>query len=175
MVANTDNIQLGPATVVFSGTLGGIAYDALDLGAFTDEGVELTVNTDVVEVTTDQTGTAPAKVFVAGQSATVTTPMQEEQFDQLYLGLVGAVSGTGNRIDFGRSAGFDILANWSGQLTITPLNSARSKYILHKCSPTGEVSISFNSADATVVNLEWRVTPDTTKDDGKRLGFRESQ
>lgn len=174
-MANTDNIKLGPATVVFSGTLGGVVYDALDLGAFSDEGVTLTVTTDVIDVATDQTGTAPAKSFIAGQFASVTTPMLEEQFDQLYLGLVGAVSGTGNRIDFGRSAGFDIVDNWSGQLTITPLDTARDKYVLLKAIPTGEVSVSFNTTDATVVNLEWRVLPDTTQTDGKRLGFRVSQ
>ncbi len=174
-MASTSNIQLGPAVVTFSGSLGGVSHDALDLGAFSDEGVSLTVTSDNIDVPTDQTGTAPAKVFLGGQSATVTTPMLEETFDSLYLGLVGAVSGTGNRIDFGRGAGYDILTNWSGQLTITPTNAARDKYVLRQCVPTGEVSVTFNSADATVVNLEWRVLPDSSLTDGTRLGYRESQ
>jgi hypothetical protein len=174
-MANVNNIKLGPATVTFSGSLGGITHDALDLGAFTDDGVSLTVSSDNIDVPTDQTGTAPAKVFLGGQSATVTTPMLEETFDSLYLGLVGAVSGTGNRIDFGRAAGYDIVDNWSGQLTITPLDSARDKFVVHKAVPTGEVSVTFNSANATVVNLEWRVLPDDTQTDGAKLGYRESQ
>lgn len=174
-MANTNNIQLGPAVVTLSGNLGGQTYDALDLGAFSDEGVVLAVTSDSIDVPTDQTGTAPAKVFLGGQTATVTTPMLEETFESLFIGLVGAVSGTGNRIDFGRGAGYDIVTNWSGQLTITPTNAARDKYVLHKCVPTGEVSVTFNSSDAAVVNLEWRVLPDSSLTDGTRLGFRESQ
>lgn len=174
-MANTSNIKLGPAVVTLDGSLGGISYTAFDLGAFSEDGVTLKVTTDTIEVPTDQTGTAPAKVFLAGQFAEVTTPMLEETFDQLYLGLVGSVSGTASRIDFGRSAGYDILANWSGQLTITPLDTARFKYILYKCVPSGEVEISFNTQGATLINVTWKVLPDTTKVDGKRLGYRVAQ
>jgi hypothetical protein len=174
-MANTNNIELGPSTVVFSGTVGGLSYNALDLGAFTEDGVTLTITDDFVEVPTDQTGTAPAKIFLGGQSATVTTPLLEEAFDQIYTALVGSVSGTGNRIDFGRSAGYDVLANWSGQLTITPLDSSRPKWVLYKCVPGGQKSFNFNSSNPTVLNVEWRALPDTTKNDGKRLGYRVSQ
>lgn len=175
-MANSSNIKLGPAVVTFSGSLGGVSHDALDLGSFSDEGVTLTVTTDNIDVPTDQTGTAPAKVFLGGQSATVTTPLLEETFDSHYLGLVGAVSGTGNtNIAFGRSAGYDILDNWSGQLTVTPLDTTRPKWTLFKCSPTGALNVTFNSSDAAVVNVEWRVTPDDTKSDGERLGLREPQ
>ena len=174
-MANSDNIYLGPAVVTVSGSLGGITYDGFDLGSFTSDGVTLTVSTETVDVTTDQTGTAPAKVFLGGQTATITTPMQEETFDNLYMGLPGAVSGTNNRIDFGRAAGYDITSNWSARLTITPINANRDKWEFYKCVPAGDVSPSFNSSGETVVSLEWRALPDTSLDDGKRLGYRESQ
>jgi len=174
-MANTNNIQLGPATVAFSGTIGSIAYTSLDLGAFTTDGVVVSITDDVVEVATDQTGTAPARIFLGGQTATVTTPMSEEVFDQTYLSLVGSVSGTDNRIDFGRSAGYDVGTNWSGQLTITPTDATRDKWVFYKCHPIGEKSFNYNSTSETVLNVEWRITPDTSLDDGKRLGYRSSQ
>jgi len=174
-MATVSNINLGPSTVTFSGTLGGISYDALDLGAFNEEGVTVTVTTDGIDVATDQTGTAPARVFLGGQSATVTTPMLEETFDLTYLALVGAVSGTGNRIDFGRKAGYDIAENWAGQLEIKPIDATRDKFVLHSCIPTGEVSAVYNSTDPYLLQVEWRALPDTTLADGKQLGFRSSQ
>lgn len=174
-MANNENIALGPAEVTFSGTIGGVVYDNFDLGVATDDGVTITFTNDVVEIATDRTGTQPAKIFSSGQGATVTTPLLEEVFDTFYIAQVGAVSGTGNRTDFGRQAGYDQTNNWSGRLIVRPIDTTRDQYEFYKATPTGEKSLTHNSNGATVLNVEWRCLPDSTLEDGKQLGYKRAQ
>ncbi len=170
-MANNNNIRLGPANVTFSGTLGGVSYTNLDLGASSTDGVTIAFSSDVINVSTDRTGSAPARVFLAGQGAEITTNLIEETFDNIYLSVPGAVSGTGNRIDYGRSAGYDLVANWAGRLIITPLDTSRRKFEFYSCTPAGNPQFNYNSADPFVLTLVWRAVPVGTLADGKQLGY----
>ena len=174
-MANSENIALGPAQVTISGSFGGQVFEDFDLGLATDDGVTITLTAPTIEVTSDRSGTEPEKIFSTGQSATIATPLLEERFETFFLAQAGTVSGTGNVAKFGRSAGFDQTNNWSGRMIVKPLDPTRPQYEFFKVTPTGDKSLTFNSAGATVINVEWQALADRTLPDGEQLGIRKPQ
>lgn len=174
-MANTQEIALGPARVLFTGVLGGITHTDLDLGAFSSDGVTITLSTDLTEISTDQSGTKPAKQFLGGQDATITTPMLQENFDNFFISQIGAVSGTGNSITGGRIAGFDVSNNWSGSLKVIPVDTTRDQFEFYNVTPNGDRALQYNTTDATLLNVEWRALPDFSRTDGDLLFSRTSQ
>lgn len=173
-MANLDNVFLGPSLVTISGAAGTLTFTNEDLGAFSTDGTSIVFTNDTIPVATDQTGTVPAKIFLAGQGATITTPLLEEDVRKLGVGLVGSVV-TSERIDFGRAAGYNITDNWVFQMRITPLDTARKFWHFYRVVPAGEVTLAYNSTTPTILNLVWTALPDTTKTDGQRLGYSDDQ
>lgn len=175
MPVNNDQIYAGPADVLISGTVGGIAYNMYNIGASTPDGVTINLTQRFLEVGTDRTGEDPARIFLSGEGATITTPLSQEAFDQFFIGYPGAVSGTGNVITAGRDVGYDVAANWSVKLFVRPVDTARPEFEFFKVVPTGEKSLSYNTQGATVLNVEWRALKDSDRSQGQQLFKRRPQ
>ena len=75
------SLELGPCQVLF-GTAGAEA----DLGK-TEGGVIINFGTDVVDLTSDQYGTAPEEQVITGQKATIVIPLADITLDNLAIAL----------------------------------------------------------------------------------------
>lgn len=143
----------------------------LDLGA-TSEAVELSFETQTVDITSNQTGGIISSQIYIGSSASISMSLLEltkERFDL----LVGEVTGdsvspnSGTKIaGYGESRLFQSLDDLGGQLIVhpirLPISDRSSDVIFWKCAPKPS-SLNFDGQSPQVMAVEFTAYLDQTK------------
>lgn len=155
------SLELGPCGVFF-----GTAAAEVDLGK-TEGGVVVTFATDIVDLTSDQYGTAPEDQVVSGQKATIACPLADISLDNLAIALnqsnkaIGADSGV---------AGSNIVGT---KLSTKAQSLLLKKYVdgsvsadtqdhlrFPKAAPSGNFDYSFTKDGQRIITLTLTAYPD---------------
>lgn len=148
-----------------------IEGNGLDLGA-TSEGIELAMETQVVDITSNQTGSIIASQIYVGSSATLTLSLLEVTKERFDL-LVGQVTGdsltpmSGTAVTgYGESRLFKSLDDLGGQLILHPIRLPESDYssdvVFWKSAPKPQ-SLNFDGTAPQVMAVEFTAYLDLSK------------
>lgn len=177
-VLTIENKYMGePATADTAGNSGftvtnTIAGSGMDLGK-TSEAIEVSIETQVVEIKSNQTGELVADEIMQGNAATISLTLIETTTERLALimgeGAGGSLTpGSGTEVvGFGESKLFDSLADEAGMLILHPVrlaSSDRSRDVtLWKTAPKPQ-SINYNGTAPQQLVVEFKGYLDAGKD-----------
>lgn len=143
-----------------------------DLGP-TSEGIELTTNTEVVDITSNQTGAIQIDQIVVGQSIELSASFLEGSAN-FWKTVVGQVTGSsftpsgGTEVTgFGEAKLFQSLQDLGGRLILHPIrlsNTDRSADVVFWKSAPIVDSINFDGTAPQALSTTFRAYLDTTKD-----------
>ena len=144
----------------------------MDLGA-TSDGIELSLEAQVVDITSNQTGGIIASQVYTGSSASLTLNLLEVSKDRFDL-LVGSVTGDsvtpsgGTKVSgYGESRLFQSLDDLGGQLILHPIrlpdSDLSSDVIFWKSAPKPQ-TLNFDGTAPQVMAVEFTAYLDLSKD-----------
>lgn len=149
-----------------------IEGSGLDLGA-TSDGIELSLEAQVVDITSNQTGGIIASQVYTGSSASLTLNLLEVSKERFDL-LVGSVTGDsvtpsgGTKVSgYGESRLFQSLDDLGGQLILHPIrlpdSDLSSDVIFWKSAPKPQ-TLNFDGTAPQVMAVEFTAYLDLSKD-----------
>lgn len=153
-----------------------ITANGLDLG-HTLDGVLLTAERDFTDVKVDRYGDTPIDKVLAGNRATVSFKLAQNNFRNLDLSMPETSSydgaGVKDRVDLGADAGYSLRAN-AVQLVIHPLKNAVSDLsediVLYKAVSAENVELPYRVDEQIAVELTFHALVDEGYGTGRRLG-----
>jgi hypothetical protein len=177
-VLTIENKYMGePATADGAGTSGFTITNlregsGMDLGK-TSEAIEVSIETQVVEIKSNQTGELVADEIMQGNAATVSLTLIETTAERLQI-IMGEGAGDsvtpslGTKVvGFGESKLFDSLADEAGMLVLHPVRLAASDrsrdMVLWKCAPKPQ-SINYDGSAPQQLSVEFKGYLDAGKD-----------
>ena len=149
-----------------------VVGSGLDLGA-TSDGIELSLEAQVVDITSNQTGGIIASQVYTGSSASLTLNLLEVSKERFDL-LVGSVTGDsvtpsgGTKVSgYGESRLFQSLDDLGGQLILHPIrlpdSDLSSDVIFWKSAPKPQ-TLNFDGTAPQVMAVEFTAYLDLSKD-----------
>jgi hypothetical protein len=177
-VVQVENKFIGPVTAETDPNITGFTRETLvegaglDLGA-TSDGIELSLEAQVVDITSNQTGGIIASQVYTGSSASLTLNLLEVSKERFDL-LVGSVTGDsvtplgGTKVSgYGESRLFQSLDDLGGQLILHPIRLAdsdlSSDVIFWKSAPKPQ-TLNFDGTAPQVMAVEFTAYLDLSKD-----------
>ena len=155
------SLELGPCQILFG------AKDAeVDIGK-TEGGVVVTFATDVVDLMSDQFGTAPEDQVITGQKASIACPMAEVTLANLAFALnqtlktIGAASGV-----VGENIVGTLLTTKAKSLLIkkyvggSPSEDTQDWLRFPDAAPQGNFDFPFSKDSQRIINVNFTAFPD---------------
>lgn len=150
------------------------------LGAFADGGVALATETEVLDVTSDQTGTTKLDQILRGSNLSASMSLAEMS-DERIEDLVGKVRGDilevmGDKlVGYGTSKLNKSLLNFAGKLILhpirLPLEDRSRDFIIWKTAPNMN-SLNFSGANIQVGEFEFNSYQDKARDSKIDIGMK---
>ena len=139
----------------------------------TSEGIELTTNTESVQITSNQTGAIVIDEIVTGQAIELSASFLEASAS-FWSTVVGQVTGSdltpsgGTKVTgFGEAKLYQSLSDLGGRLILHPIRLAdtdrSSDFVFWKCAPIPE-SINFDGTAPQTMSVTFRAYLDSSKD-----------
>ena len=165
-MSSPTNIVVGLAA---EGTLKIATYGTAESGAtdlgFIEGGITIEHEETSYDIKVDQVLASIAKVTTE-ESLKIKVTLAEATLSNIALAL-GAGSPVNNALEFGdktQTAYYTLYANVKGAA------GASRKYTFWKCRPNGKTAQSYKRDGETLIEVEFDVLADTTKDQAKRFG-----
>jgi len=167
---NISGLELGPCNIEF-----GVSGSELDLG-FSKGGVKVAVESQRIDLTTDQFGQVVMKQILVGRTCMVTIPFAESKVSLFATIIPGAsavtdsVSSDSQKVIINTPIGLDLLASVAQSLVLTKsVGNTKSSdpnnvFRFFKAAPTGRIEFSFDLENQRVYEVEFSCFPDSTQD-----------
>ncbi|HXH10783.1 MAG TPA: hypothetical protein VNP04_13605 [Alphaproteobacteria bacterium] len=166
---NISNLDLGPCAVYF-----GESGSEVNMG-FTKGGVRISVESPVVNLTTDQFGQVIMKQVLVGRTAMVTVPFAESKVSLFATIIPGAsavtdaVSSESQKVIINTPIGKDLVTIAKSLRLVKAIGNTESSdpndvFRFFKAGPTGRIEFSFDLENQRVYSVEFFAYPDSTQD-----------
>jgi len=167
---NISGLELGPCNVEF-----GVSGSEVDLG-FTKGGVKVAVESQRIDLTTDQFGQVIMKQILIGRTCMVTIPFAESKVSLFATIIPGAsavtdsVSTESQKVIINTPIGLDLLASVAQSLVLTKSvgnkksTDPNNVFRFYKAAPTGRIEFSFDLENQRIYEVEMTCFPDSTQD-----------
>lgn len=153
-MANIENVKIGACAITFDGD---------DLG-HTKGGVEVTIETEKVEITVDETGNTIRDYSLLGQKMKVKVALAESQIANLGIAIpMGESLLTGTKLKIGQTVG-ERYGDHAAQLSLRPFGetTAANDIVLYKAIVADDVTINYTNDDQRVVEVTFEALYDET-------------
>lgn len=166
---NISNLELGPCAVYF-----GACGSEVNMG-FTKGGVRVSIESPVVNLTTDQFGQVIMGQILVGRNATVTVPFAESKvslFAQIIPGasaVTDGVSADSQKVIINTPVGLDLVTIAKSLKLVKAIGNTESSdpndvFRFFKAGPTGRIEFGFDLENQRVYNVEFVAYPDSSQD-----------
>lgn len=169
-IGTVANLELGACNVEF-----GASGSETDLG-FTKGGVQVSVDSPVVNITSDQFGQVILKQILVGRTAIIRIPFAETDL-LLMSKLVPAASFVTDQVDATKKKvvintpiGKDILSAVANSMKLTKSiggvksSNGNDVFRFFKAAPTGVVEFQFSIENQRVFSTQWMAFADSAQD-----------
>lgn len=153
---DVENVKLGVADVAFGGVSLGLSKG----------GITVTVTDSQLLVSVDNWADMPVAAFDKGSLVEVTVPMVEETLAKINLALPTSTLTGSSKVTIGGVAGNPITA---AKLVLNPVTAGRPNFVAYRAIPKGEVTMSFNTDDVSIINVVFTALIDSARPDGDQL------
>lgn len=163
-MADATKVAIGACQVTLAGT---------DLG-HTLDGVELTIEREMVDIVVDQYGSTPYDKALTGQKVKAKFKLAEITVANLAKAIPEGTLTSTTRLTFGTDAG-TLLRQFAGLLRLRPLknvagNSAVDDVLIYKAVSTEAIPLNYKVDEQRVIEITMEGLVDTTQSSGRLLG-----